>query len=112
MSGTSEPLFPMSTVMQQTDLTARKIRYYEDNKLLAPKRSNGNHRLYSFADIDRLLEIKKLLQKGYTMSVIKKYFADKEKQFQTKISDADARKIFREEFKQNFKQNFNQKGMH
>ncbi|MDF2556605.1 MAG: glnR [Bacillales bacterium] len=108
MSGSSEPLFPMSTVMQQTDLTARKIRYYEDNNLLAPKRSNGNHRLYSFADIDRLLEIKKLLQKGYTMSVIKKYFADKEKQSQHKISDAEARKIFRDEFKQNF----NQKGMH
>lgn len=112
MSGPNEPLFPISTVMQQTNLTARQIRYYEDNKLLAPKRSNGNHRLYSFADIDRLLEIKKLLQKGYTMSVIKNHFTDKEKQSQHKISDAEARIIFREEFKQNFNRNINQKGMH
>ena len=104
MSGPNEPLFPMSTVMQQTNLTARQIRYYEENKLVAPKRSSGNHRLYSFADIDRLLEIKKLLQKGYTMTVVKNYFMDKEKQSQQTVSDAELRKILRDEFKQNFKQ--------
>lgn len=107
MSGLNEPLFPMSTVIQQTSLTARQIRYYEDNNLLVPKRSSGNHRLYTFADIDRLLEIKKLLGKGYTMSVVKKYFTDKENQKHENVSDAVARKIFREELKQNF----NQKGI-
>ena len=44
--------------MKLTDLTARQIRYYEDQGLIQPERTAGNRRMYSLNDMDRLLEIK------------------------------------------------------
>lgn len=51
-------VFPIGTVMKLTDLTARQIRYYEDQGLIQPERTAGNRRMYSLNDMDRLLEIK------------------------------------------------------
>ncbi len=31
------PLFPISMVMQLTELTARQIRYYEEHELIQPR---------------------------------------------------------------------------
>jgi len=36
------------------DISISKIRYLEDQKLLAPRRTPGGYRLYSQADVDRL----------------------------------------------------------
>ena len=49
-------VFPIGTVMKLTDLTARQIRYYEDQGLIQPERTAGNRRMYSLNDMDRLLE--------------------------------------------------------
>jgi len=76
----SMPLFPMGTVMQLTDLTARQIRYYEEHGLVNPERSEGNRRLYSLNDIDILLEIKDLIDQGVNLAGIKQIFAVKEEQ--------------------------------
>ncbi|RHW37956.1 MerR family transcriptional regulator [Neobacillus notoginsengisoli] len=70
----SMPLFPIGIVMQLTDLTARQIRYYEEHQLISPARSEGNRRMFSLNDIDRLLEIKELLDKGVNMAGIKQLF--------------------------------------
>ncbi|MFQ3543241.1 MerR family transcriptional regulator [Halobacillus rhizosphaerae] len=67
----SMPLFPMGIVQSLTDLSARQIRYYEQHKLVTPARSDGNRRLFSFNDVDRLLEIKDLIEKGVNMAGIK-----------------------------------------
>ncbi len=56
-------LFPIGIVMKLTDLTARQIRYYEQHELVIPARTSGNQRLYSFNDVQRLLEIKDLIEK-------------------------------------------------
>ncbi|KHE66783.1 MerR family transcriptional regulator, partial [Halobacillus sp. BBL2006] len=68
----SMPLFPMGIVQSLTDLTARQIRYYEQHQLIHPARSEGNRRLFSFNDVDRLLEIKDLIDQGVNMAGIKK----------------------------------------
>src|SRR3954469_2927521 len=39
------------------DISISKIRYLEDQKLLAPRRTQGGYRLYSAADVDRLRTI-------------------------------------------------------
>ncbi|MGD9677221.1 MAG: MerR family transcriptional regulator [Vulcanibacillus sp.] len=70
----NRPLFPMSIIMELTDLSARQIRYYEENDLIIPARTNGGHRLFSFSDIDRLLEIKDLLEKKVNLAGIKEIF--------------------------------------
>lgn len=68
------PLFPISTVMQLTDLSARQIRYYEEHELITPARTDGNRRMFSLNDIDKLLEIKDLIDQGVNLAGIKKIF--------------------------------------
>ncbi|MGX7023355.1 MerR family transcriptional regulator [Vagococcus hydrophili] len=67
-------VFPMSSVMKLTNLTARKIRYYEEQGLIFPERNAGNNRLFSLNDIDRLLDIKDMLNHEFTIKDIKKQF--------------------------------------
>ncbi len=67
-------VFPMSSVMKLTDLTARKIRYYEEQDLIFPERNEGNNRLFSLNDIDRLLDVKEMLDEHFTIKEIKKQF--------------------------------------
>ncbi|MBO8162598.1 MAG: MerR family transcriptional regulator [Brevibacillus sp.] len=70
-------LFPMGIVMKLTDLTARQIRYYEQHGLIHPARTEGNQRLFSFNDVDRLLEIKALIEQGLNIAGIKQVISMK-----------------------------------
>lgn len=63
--------------MKLTELSARQIRYYEEHELVNPARTEGNRRLYSFNDIDKLLEIKDLIEQGVNLAGIKQLFAVK-----------------------------------
>ncbi|GLO66294.1 transcriptional regulator [Oceanobacillus kimchii] len=99
----SMPLFSIGIVIKLTELTARQIRYYEENELIAPERTKGNQRLFSFNDVDRLLEIKDLLDKGLNMAGIKLLLAEGQKVVETSkkndsnISDRELRTILRNE---------------
>jgi MerR family glutamine synthetase transcriptional repressor len=103
----SMPLFPIGTVMQLTELTARQIRYYEEHQLISPARTEGNRRLFCLNDIDRLLEIKDLIDQGVNMAGIKQLFLVKQQQStileqQTEkvkhdITDDQLRKLLRNE---------------
>lgn len=104
------PLFPMSIVMQLTDLTARQIRYYEEHELVQPARTDGNRRMFSLNDIDRLLEIKDLLDQGINMAGIKKILSpepqleetnvQQTKERKPELTDAELRKLLRDEILQ------------
>ncbi|MFC4387480.1 MerR family transcriptional regulator [Gracilibacillus marinus] len=74
----SMPLFSIGIVKQLTGLTARQIRYYEQHQLIHPSRTEGNQRLFSFNDVDRLLEVKELIEKGINLAGIKQVFQMKE----------------------------------
>lgn len=108
----SMPLFPIGIVMQLTELTARQIRYYEEHQLISPARSKGNTRLFSLNDIDKLLEIKDLIDQGVNMAGIKQLFLVKEQVVMTEeiqqqaekvkrdLSDDELRKLLRNELQQ------------
>lgn len=64
------PVFSISVVSKITHLSPRQIRYYEEKKLFFPQRSDGNTRLFSLNDIDSLLSIKDLLNKGFNLKAI------------------------------------------
>ncbi|HEU4963276.1 MAG TPA: MerR family transcriptional regulator [Bacilli bacterium] len=64
-------LFPIGIVQKLTDLSARQIRYYEQHNLICPARTEGNQRLFSFNDVERLLDIKKLIDQGLNIAGIK-----------------------------------------
>jgi MerR family glutamine synthetase transcriptional repressor len=74
------PLFPIGTIMKLTDLSARQIRYYEEHQLISPARTEGNSRQFCLNDIDRLLEIKDLIDQGINIAGIKQLFLVKEQQ--------------------------------
>lgn len=105
----SMPLFSIGIVMQLTELSARQIRYYEEHQLITPERTEGNRRLFSLNDIDRLLEIKELIEQGVNLAGIKKIFAVKQESleptsenFEKKLkkpdlSDGELRKLLRNE---------------
>ena len=95
-------VFPIGTVMKLTDLTARQIRYYEDQGLLTPDRSSGNRRLYSLNDMDVLLEIKDFLDEGLNIAAIKREYADRKDRAlkkQKALTDADVRRILHDELR-------------
>ena len=74
----SMPVFPMSVVTKLSELSARQIRYYETHELVKPQRSEGNKRLFSLNDLERLLEIKKLIEKGFNIKGIKQIINDEQ----------------------------------
>ncbi|MGM0919610.1 MAG: MerR family transcriptional regulator [Bacillota bacterium] len=106
------PLFPIGIVMQLTELSARQIRYYEENGLIFPARTEGNRRLFSFNDVDTLLEIRSLIEQGVNMAGIKQIFSKKEERFdlandeqpkkveKPDLSDAELRKLLKAELMQ------------
>ncbi|KRM07624.1 MAG: MerR family transcriptional regulator [Liquorilactobacillus ghanensis] len=101
----SQAVLPIGTVMKLTKLSARQIRYYEEQQLVTPKRNEGNRRMYSLNDIDRLLEIKDYLDEGINMAGIKHIYdekarkqAQKKAQLEKPLTDADVRRILRDEF--------------
>ncbi|MGP4040214.1 MerR family transcriptional regulator [Gracilibacillus sp. D59] len=102
----SMPLFSIGIVKSLTGLTARQIRYYEQHQLIHPSRTEGNQRLFSFNDVDRLLEIKELIEKGLNLAGIKQVLEMKtmpktdKSASDTKsseISDKELRKILHKE---------------
>ncbi|WP_188455622.1 MerR family transcriptional regulator [Virgibacillus oceani] len=103
----SMPLFSIGIVKKLTELTARQIRNYEEHGLINPERTSGNQRLFSFNDVDRLLEIKDLLDKGINLAGIKHLLVmeeqnmlmekqKKEEHFAI-LSDKDLRKMLKNE---------------
>jgi MerR family glutamine synthetase transcriptional repressor len=96
-------VFPMGSVMKLTDLTARQIRYYEEQELIFPERSEGNRRQYSLNDIDVLLEIKDYLSEGLNMAGVKRVIQLKQEEEQKKqkrtnaVTEEEVRRIFQDE---------------
>ncbi|MFW6306646.1 MAG: MerR family transcriptional regulator [Bacillota bacterium] len=62
---------PMRVVKEETGLTSRQIRYYDEMELVFPDRTKGNQRLFSENDLARLKRIKSLLEEGYTIEAVK-----------------------------------------
>ena len=85
-------VFPIGSVMKLTDLTARQIRYYEDQRLISPDRTEGNRRMYSLDNMDRLLEIKDYISDGLNIADIKKRYAEKEQEQNKVVSQEEIRK--------------------
>ncbi|MFB9762358.1 MULTISPECIES: MerR family transcriptional regulator [Bacillaceae] len=99
--------------MNLTQLSARQIRYYEEHDLISPVRTEGNRRLFSFNDVDKLLEIKDLLDQGLNLAGIKQVLQLKEdteaqvqpapavqQEIPKQLSDAELRKLLRDELQQ------------
>ncbi|MDA1003577.1 MAG: MerR family transcriptional regulator, partial [Chloroflexi bacterium] len=63
MSGipTNEPVFQISIVSRMVGIHQQTIRQYERIGLIQPARSEGNTRLFSHEDVDRLRQVVRLV---------------------------------------------------
>ncbi|MDH5765733.1 MAG: MerR family transcriptional regulator [Gammaproteobacteria bacterium] len=58
-------------VAEQLKITVRTIRYYEEEKLLEPHRTNGGTRLYTEHHLARLKAILHLADNGFSLEAIR-----------------------------------------
>ena len=58
----SEPLFVISVAARLVEMHPQTLRKYEREGLIAPSRTHGNLRLYSDRDIERLRQVKYLVE--------------------------------------------------
>lgn len=58
-----EPLFVISVAARLLEMHPQTLRKYEREGLIAPSRTAGNLRLYSDRDIERLRQVKYLVEK-------------------------------------------------
>ena len=61
MASNSEPRYVISIAAKMVGIEPHTLRYYERLGLIQPRRSEGNIRLYSQDDVDRLCCIKRLM---------------------------------------------------
>ena len=57
----TEPCYVISVAARIVGVHAQTLRYYERVGIIEPSRSQGNRRLYSMGDIERLRQIKTLM---------------------------------------------------
>ena len=96
----SMAVLPIGTVMKLTDLSARQIRYYEEQELIFPERSDGNRRMYSLNDIDALFDIADLLQEGNNIADIKEIYAKRDAKKAQTLSIGEVHHALEREFVQ------------
>lgn len=63
--------YKIGDVAEMLKASIRAIRYYEEEGLVVPVRSEGGTRLYSRRHIDRLRAILRLAKAGYAIDIIK-----------------------------------------
>ncbi len=64
------PVFTISQLAEEFDISTRTIRFYEEKNLIAPRRSKGNQRIYSKRDRARLKLILRGKRFGYSLDEI------------------------------------------
>ncbi|GIP31785.1 MerR family transcriptional regulator [Paenibacillus sp. J2TS4] len=70
-------LISIKEVKNQTGITVRTMRYYDQIGLLAPSaKSEGGHRLYSEQDLQKLQQIQFLKTMGFSLDEIKEMISD------------------------------------
>ncbi len=60
--GMDEPLFVISVAARLVEMHPQTLRKYEREGLIVPSRTDGNLRLYSDQDIERLRQVKYLVE--------------------------------------------------
>ena len=64
------PVFTISQLAEEFDISTRTIRFYEEKGLIAPRRSKGNQRIYVKRDRARLKLILRGKRFGYSLDEI------------------------------------------
>ncbi|MED4156780.1 MerR family DNA-binding transcriptional regulator (plasmid) [Priestia aryabhattai] len=69
-----EKVMTIKIVTEMTGLSVRQVRYYEERELIFPKRNSSGTRMYSFSDIERLMDIAEKIEDGVRTREMRKDF--------------------------------------
>jgi len=68
----SAPLYTIGQVSDLLGMPAATLRRLEDERFVAPRRSDGGQRRYSRDEVDRIHEIRQLTDEGVTLPGVRK----------------------------------------
>ncbi|WP_337191794.1 MerR family transcriptional regulator [Nocardioides flavescens] len=71
-SSSTSAVFAISVAARKASMEIQNLRVYERRGLVSPARTDGGTRLYSEADVDRLVRIGELLAEGLNLAGIAK----------------------------------------
>ena len=74
----NRPLYMISVAAELTGLHPQTLRIYESKGLVTPKRTSGNTRMYSQADVDRLELISQLTDEGINLAGVMRILDQRE----------------------------------
>jgi DNA-binding transcriptional MerR regulator len=75
----NKKVITIGVVSELTGLSERKIRYYEERKLVFPARTSSGTRKYSFLDIETLVAISNAVEDGVSTFEIRQNLINKGK---------------------------------
>lgn len=74
-----EPVMHIGEVAARTELSLRSLRHWEEVGLLQPSgRTDGGFRLYTEADVDKILVIRRMKPLGFTLDQMRDVMRDLE----------------------------------
>lgn len=89
-----EPCYTIGVVARMVDLHPQTLRNYEELGLVVPRRTEGNRRLYSPSEVERLRKINRLTQElGVNLAGVEVilHMAEQIESLQLEIADLRAR---------------------
>lgn len=70
-----EKVMTIKIVTEMTGLSERQVRYYETRELIFQKRNSSGTWMYSFFDVERLMNIAEKIEDGVRTREIRKDFS-------------------------------------
>lgn len=75
MHDRNRPLYMIGVAAELAHVHPQTLRMYEQKGLVIPKRTSGNTRMYSQADVERLLLINELTEEGINLAGVLRILA-------------------------------------
>ncbi|MFJ2757720.1 MerR family transcriptional regulator [Nocardioides sp. NPDC087217] len=75
MTERTRAVYAISVAAEMADMQIQNLRVYERRGLVDPARTSGGTRLYSRADVERLVRIRDLLSDGLNLAGIARVLA-------------------------------------
>ena len=96
MTERTRAVYAISVAAEMADMQIQNLRVYERRGLVDPARTSGGTRLYSRADVDRLVRIRDLLADGLNLAGIARVLALEEDVRRLEASNERLRRAARE----------------
>ena len=96
MTERTRAVYAISVAAEMADMQIQNLRVYERRGLVDPARTSGGTRLYSRADVDRLVRIRDLLADGLNLAGIARVLSLEEDVRRLEVANERLRRAARE----------------